>query len=85
MPEPAQARPVFSNEDFTLLRHAVAEAIRTGEDNEMSRKLANLHHRLGRFGKMSVASLEQPATAAVTSIRSRRPQGRFPAYCFRRR
>ena len=51
MPEPAIARPVFSNEDFSLLRHAVAQAIRTGEDNEMSRKLANLHHRLGRFGR----------------------------------
>ena len=51
MPEPALARPVFSNEDFSLLRHAVAQAIRTGDDNDMSRKLANLHHRLGRFGR----------------------------------
>ena len=51
MAEPALARPVFSNEDFGLLRHAVAEAIRHGDDNEMSRKLANLHHRLGRFSR----------------------------------
>ena len=49
MPEPATARPVFSNEDFALLRHAVAEAVRNTEDEAMSRKLANLHHRLGRF------------------------------------
>ncbi len=51
MAEPTLARPVFSNEDFGLLRYAVAEAIRHGDDNEMSRKLANLHHRLGRFAR----------------------------------
>jgi len=51
MPQPATARPVFSNEDFDLLRAVVADAIKTGEDNATSRKLANLHHRLGRFAR----------------------------------
>lgn len=51
MAEPTMARPVFSNEDFSLLREAVAHAIKTGDDNATSRKLANLHHRLGRFAR----------------------------------
>ncbi len=51
MPEPALARPVFSNEDFGLIREALADAIRATEDPERSRKLANLHHRMGRFAR----------------------------------
>lgn len=51
MQAPTLARPVFSNEDFGLLREAVAHAIKTGEDNETARKLANLHHRLGRLAR----------------------------------
>jgi hypothetical protein len=43
------ARPVFSTEDFGLIRNAVAVAIRSGEDNCETRKLVNLYHRLGRF------------------------------------
>ena len=51
MPQPSIARPVFSNEDFALLREAVAQAVRQADDSVMSRKLANLHHRLGRTGR----------------------------------
>ncbi|MDF1834550.1 MAG: hypothetical protein P1U62_06660 [Alteraurantiacibacter sp. bin_em_oilr2.035] len=51
MTEPGLARPVFSTEDFGLIRSALATAIKAGEDNEQSRKLVNLHHRLGRFAR----------------------------------
>ena len=51
MAQPTMARPVFSNEDFGLLREAIAIAIKHGDDNAQSRKLANLHHRLGRFAR----------------------------------
>ncbi|MEL1249967.1 hypothetical protein [Aurantiacibacter gilvus] len=51
MAQPTIARPVFSNEDFGLIRNALAVAIRNGEDNTETRKLVNLHHRLGRFGR----------------------------------
>lgn len=51
MPQPTMARPVFSNEDFGLIREALALAIKHGDDNATSRKLANLHHRLGRFSR----------------------------------
>jgi hypothetical protein len=47
--ENTRPRAVFSNEDFRLLRHAVAEIIRNSEDTAMSRKMSNLHHRLGRI------------------------------------
>ncbi len=51
MAEPTLARPVFSTEDFGLIRTALATAIRAGEDNAETRKLVNLHHRLGRFAR----------------------------------
>lgn len=49
-PEPARARPVFSTEDFDLLRTAVLHYLRTGEESPVSIKLSNLYHRLGRLG-----------------------------------
>lgn len=51
MAHPTMARPVFSTEDFGLIRNALAVAIRNGEDSVETRKLVNLHHRLGRFGR----------------------------------
>ncbi|MFB0613826.1 hypothetical protein [Aurantiacibacter poecillastricola] len=51
MAHPTLARPVFSTEDFGLIRNALAVAIRNGEDNAETRKLVNLHHRMGRFGR----------------------------------
>ncbi len=50
MPQPTAARPVFSTEDFRLVRRAVAEFIRANQDDADTPKYANLHHRLGRFG-----------------------------------
>jgi hypothetical protein len=49
-PEPAQARPVFSNEDFQLLRTAVAHYTQVVKDEPESVKYSNLYHRLGRLG-----------------------------------
>ncbi|WP_169819286.1 hypothetical protein [Aurantiacibacter gangjinensis] len=51
MAHPTMARPVFSTEDFGLIREALAVAIRNGDDNADTRKLVNLHHRLGRFSR----------------------------------
>ncbi|WAT18663.1 hypothetical protein OZN62_03535 [Aurantiacibacter sp. MUD11] len=51
MAHPTMARPVFSTEDFGLIRNALAVAIRNGGDDAETRKLVNLHHRLGRFGR----------------------------------
>ncbi len=50
MTQPKMARPVFSNEDFNLVRRAVAHYIRTNQDDPDSIKLSHLHHRLGRLG-----------------------------------
>ena len=49
MSQPTLARPVFSTEDFRLIRTAIAHYVRTNQDDENSRKFANLHHRLGRM------------------------------------
>jgi hypothetical protein len=49
-PEPARARPVFSTEDFGLLRTAVLHYLKTIEDQPESIKYSNLYHRLGRLG-----------------------------------
>jgi len=49
-PEPARARAVFSTEDFSLLREAVAAHLRTVADQPESVKFSNLYHRLGRLG-----------------------------------
>lgn len=51
MAHPTMARPVFSTEDFGLIRNALAVAIRNGDDTAETRKLVNLHHRLGRFAR----------------------------------
>ena len=50
MPEPARARPVFSTEDFALLKEAVAHYVRVIQDEPKSAKFSNLYHRLGRLG-----------------------------------
>jgi predicted Zn-dependent peptidase len=50
MPEPARARPIFSTEDFSLLKEAVADYTRKIADDPRSTKFANLYHRLGRLG-----------------------------------
>lgn len=49
-PEPARARPVFSTEDFTLLRTAVIHYLKEIQDQPDSIKYSNLYHRLGRLG-----------------------------------
>ncbi len=51
MPTPAAARPMFSTEDFTLLREAVAAYVRQIGDDPRSSKYVCLHHRLGRSGR----------------------------------
>ena len=51
MPEPRAARPMFSSEDFALLREAVAAFVREMGDDPRSSKFVSLHHRLGRTGK----------------------------------
>lgn len=47
--EPARARPIFSNEDFALLKTAVLTHLRTIEDSPESVKYTHLYHRLGRL------------------------------------
>jgi hypothetical protein len=42
-------RAVFSNEDFTLLKEAVAEHVKRIADDPRSAKFSNLYHRLGRL------------------------------------
>lgn len=49
MSEPQRARPVFSTEDFKLIRTAVAHYAREVKDQPESVKYSNLFHRLGRF------------------------------------
>jgi predicted Zn-dependent peptidase len=49
MTEPARARPVFSTEDFALMREAVLHYLKVIEDKPESVKFSNLYHRLGRF------------------------------------
>jgi hypothetical protein len=50
MSEPQHARPVFSSEDFGLIRVAIARHLDDVRDTPASIKYANLYHRLGRFG-----------------------------------
>jgi hypothetical protein len=45
--EPKRARAVLSNEDFKLLREAVANYLPTIKDSPESIKFARLYHRLG--------------------------------------
>ena len=49
MTEPARSRAVFSTEDFSLLKTAVAEHLQKVKDTPDSVKFANLYHRLGRL------------------------------------
>lgn len=48
--EPARSRAVFSTEDFSLMKEAVADYIRKIQDDPRSSKFANLYHRIGRLG-----------------------------------
>lgn len=50
MPEPSRHRAVFSTEDFSLMKEAVADYVRKIADDPRSVKFANLYHRLGRVG-----------------------------------
>ena len=47
-PQPARSRAVFSQEDFGLIRTAIAHYLREIQDKPESVKYANLYHRLGR-------------------------------------
>jgi hypothetical protein len=49
MPEPAKARPIFSSEDFDLLKQAVHFYLQQHADAPESVKYSSLYHRLGRF------------------------------------
>jgi hypothetical protein len=49
--QPRPVRPMFSNEDFGLLREAVAAYARQIADDPRSSKFVSLHHRLGRSGR----------------------------------
>jgi len=46
---PRLARPIFSSEDFGLLRTAVIAYLWQIEDTPESVKYSNLYHRLGRL------------------------------------
>jgi len=46
--EMPRARAVFSSEDFSLIRNAVAHYLGVVKDTPESIKYANLYHRLGR-------------------------------------
>jgi hypothetical protein len=46
--EPQRARAVFSTEDFSLIREAVAHYLGEIKDQPESIKFAHLYHRLGR-------------------------------------
>jgi hypothetical protein len=50
MPEPQRSRAVFSTEDFSLMKEAVAAHIKQIADDPRSAKFSNLYHRLGRLG-----------------------------------
>ncbi len=47
MAEPARSRAVLSNEDFKLLREAVAHYLTVIQETPESKKFAQLYHRLG--------------------------------------
>ena len=50
-PQPRAVRAMFSNEDFGLLREAVAAYVRQIGEDPRSVKYVSLHHRLGRTGR----------------------------------
>jgi len=47
MTEPARARPVFSTQDFDLLREAVLYYVKAHPNSLEAEKLSHLYHRLG--------------------------------------
>ena len=47
MSEPARARPVFSTQDFDLLREAVLFYVKAHQGSIEAEKLSHLYHRLG--------------------------------------
>ena len=46
--EPQRSRAVFSQEDFGLMRAAIAHYLSEVKDRPESVKYSNLYHRLGR-------------------------------------
>lgn len=48
--EPQRSRAVFSTEDFSLMKEAVAAYVKQVADRPESVKFSNLYHRLGRLG-----------------------------------
>ncbi len=48
--QPQRSRAVFSQEDFDLIRTAIAHYLRENGDKPESSKYSNLYHRLGRLG-----------------------------------
>ena len=48
--EPQRSRAVFSTEDFSLMKEAVASYVKQIADDPRSAKFSNLYHRLGRLG-----------------------------------
>lgn len=49
--EPARARPIFSSEDFKLLKRAVHAYLQQNADDPDSSRFSHLYHRLGRAGR----------------------------------
>ena len=49
MSEPKRSRPVFSSEDFALIRKAIGFYMDQKHDEPEVSKLASLYHRLGSF------------------------------------
>lgn len=47
--QPERSRAVFSQEDFELIRVAVANYLQVVKDKPESIKYSNLYHRLGRI------------------------------------
>ncbi|WP_245299261.1 hypothetical protein [Sinorhizobium sp. GL28] len=49
IPEPKRSRPVFSNEDFELMRVAVNYYLQEIKESPEGLKYSNLYHRLRRI------------------------------------
>ncbi|MER9489945.1 hypothetical protein NKI50_28975 [Mesorhizobium sp. M0563] len=47
--QPERSRAVFSQEDFDLIRVAVAHYLQVVRDQPEAMKYSNLYHRLGRI------------------------------------
>lgn len=47
---PSAVRPVFSKQDFPLLRKALLHYLRSVEDDADLESMGHLYHRLGRLG-----------------------------------